>query len=114
MSVANPVFVSACFGTNHHAFDLQLLKFLRSDALLFRKGSSVRAFQRSCSTTSLLTVSQVNCNFPTDAFFDRRRKIHATVRDSNGFSIAKIIIASFVTHFDVLKPPTFFVLIICS
>jgi hypothetical protein len=31
------------------------------------------------------------------------------VRDSNGFSIAKIIIASFVTHFDVLKPPTFFV-----
>jgi 6-phosphofructokinase 1 len=61
-----------------------------------------------------LTVSQVNCNFPTDAFFDRRRKMHAIVRDSNGFSIAKIIITSFVTHFDVLKPPIFFALIICS
>jgi hypothetical protein len=60
-----------------------------------------------------LTVSQVNCDFPTIAFFDRRRKIHAMVRDSNGFSIANFIIASFATHFDVLKPPTFLLLIIC-
>jgi hypothetical protein len=60
-----------------------------------------------------LTVSQVNCNFPTDAFFDRRRKIHATVRDSNGFLIANLIIASFATHFGVLNPGTFILLIIC-
>jgi hypothetical protein len=60
-----------------------------------------------------LTVSQVNCNFPTVAFFDRRRKIHATVRDSNGFSIANFIITSFATHFDVLNPRTFFLLVIC-
>jgi hypothetical protein len=30
------------------------------------------------------------------------------VRDSNGFSIANFIIASFATHFDVLNPRTFF------
>jgi hypothetical protein len=60
-----------------------------------------------------LTVFQVNCNFPTDASFDRQRKIHAMVRDSNGFSIANFIIASFATHFHVLKAPTFFLLIIC-
>jgi hypothetical protein len=34
-----------------------------------------------------------------------RWKVQAIVRDNNVFFIAKIVITSFVTHFDVLKPP---------
>jgi hypothetical protein len=40
-----------------------------------------------------------------------REIFYATVRDSNGFWVAKIGVASFATHFDVLKHPIGWLLI---
>jgi hypothetical protein len=52
---------------------------------------------------ALTTSSRILANF--------RRNFGAMLRDSNGFSVAKIVVASFVTHFDVVKPPIGWMLI---
>jgi hypothetical protein len=53
MSAANPVFVTACFGTNCHAFDIQLLKFPRSNALLLEKVKRLRVSNKSFDNIAL-------------------------------------------------------------
>jgi hypothetical protein len=64
LSITNPVFISACFGTDRHAFDLQLLKLPPDDAPLLKRAQDFACFEeivhQDCSQFTSLTIQKAH------------------------------------------------------
>jgi hypothetical protein len=66
MSSSNPVLVPARFGASHNGFDVQLLKFPRSDAHLLEKVQAFACFEEVIhqhrSQLTNLTIQQAHAS----------------------------------------------------